>query len=229
MVPAAHAAFPGQNGKIVYRSDCVWTVNPDGSGATSLTGQSTCSALPLSVSPDGRRIAYSKSPSGGGPTQVWLMNSDGSNQAQLAIGLAPTWSPDGTKIAFIRQNSSPAGYAEIWSIESDGSNLKRLIGAYPTLPVTHFYNLKWSPDGTEFAIEALDIWTVAADGSSYLRITVSAPPCCDDRAVDPTWSPDSSTIAFKHGYCLGEDFCGGPDRARRQGRDGQANHPARYF
>jgi hypothetical protein len=58
----AHAAFPGQNGKIVYRGDCVWTVNPNGSGATSLTGQSSCSPLPLSVSPDGGRIACSPPP-----------------------------------------------------------------------------------------------------------------------------------------------------------------------
>src|SRR5687767_4152811 len=59
----AHAAFPGQNGKIVYVTvqpgefdRSIHTINPDGTGVTRLPGQHD---YPLAWSPSGARIAYS--------------------------------------------------------------------------------------------------------------------------------------------------------------------------
>ena len=38
LIAPAQASFPGQNGKIAFeRGRDVWTMNPDGSGATALT------------------------------------------------------------------------------------------------------------------------------------------------------------------------------------------------
>src|SRR5918993_3224110 len=65
------------------------------------------------------RIAFTRG------DHVWLMHADGSAQRRLTRGRHPTWSPDGSKIAFItarRQGSS----TQIWVIGADGRDLRRL-------------------------------------------------------------------------------------------------------
>jgi Tol biopolymer transport system component len=55
------------------------------------------------------------------------MNADGSNQTRLTYNNAsdsfPTWSPDGTRIAF---GSDRDGNDEIYIMNADGSNQIRL-------------------------------------------------------------------------------------------------------
>jgi Tol biopolymer transport system component len=59
-------------------------------------------------SPDGRSIAYQRA------GDIWVMNSDGTNQKKLTTGGgSPDWSPDGTKILFWGYRSNPAG---IWVV-----------------------------------------------------------------------------------------------------------------
>jgi Tol biopolymer transport system component len=59
-------------------------------------------------SPDGNKIAFSKSGSSIGDKQeIWMMNSDGSNPERLTSGMGdsfPSWSPDGQYIAFCRDS-----------------------------------------------------------------------------------------------------------------------------
>jgi len=75
------------------------------------------------------------------------MNVDGSNVRRLtyndAIDNKPSWSPDGTKIAFA---SDRDGNSEIYVMNADGTNQTRLTNN-PALdggPV-------WSPDSTKIA------------------------------------------------------------------------------
>ncbi len=78
---------------------------------------------------------------------------------------APSWSPDGTRIAF---HSNRAGDFDIWVCDSDGTNLTQLTSdtrsdAYPI----------WNSDGTRIAFTRdYEVWSVlAADGSDPVRIT----------------------------------------------------------
>lgn len=143
-------------------------------------------------SPDGRRIAYCFG-SGSGSEQVMVMNADGSGARALTAGpsrhLFVDWSPDGSKLAFMREY-------ELYTMNADGSDQRLLLAGFAR-------NLAWSPDGTMIAFEGGDwledqegnggdIWVVNADGSKPRNLTNSP----DSYDAGPAWSPDSATLAF---------------------------------
>jgi dipeptidyl aminopeptidase/acylaminoacyl peptidase len=59
----------------------------------------------------------------GGHSDIWVMQPDGSNAVNLTNDqiedVFPSWSPDGSKIAWTRGGRGPTG--EIWVMNSDGS------------------------------------------------------------------------------------------------------------
>jgi molecular chaperone DnaK len=82
-------------------------------------------------SPDGLRIAYTRSVPFGGKglwtSHIWVVNADGTGARAITSGPSkdwdPTWSPDGTWIAFTRgQSEHPA----IYCVRADGSDPRRL-------------------------------------------------------------------------------------------------------
>ncbi|CAG0947439.1 partial Tol-Pal system protein TolB, partial [Anaerolineae bacterium] len=100
----------------------------------------------------------------------------------------PTWSPDGTQIAFY---DDAYGRADIWVINADGSNLRQLT----------FFNSwdghpAWSPDGSKIAYISTgtgvyELWTMNADGANQTRVYYA-----QYGLLYPDWSPDGSKLIF---------------------------------
>jgi Tol biopolymer transport system component len=101
----------------------------------------------------------------------------------------PSWSPEGTKIAF---TSDRDGNQEIYVMNADGTEQTNLTND----PGSDNYP-DWSPDGSKIAFTSRrdgieEIYVMNTDGAGPTRLTDAS--CCWSR--NPSWSPDSTKIAF---------------------------------
>lgn len=137
-------------------------------------------------SSDGRRIAFSK----GG---LYVVSVDGSNQRMLnGEGRSPTWSPDDSQIAFVRQDG-------VYVMNADGADVRRLVGSESPNYDEPFYAAAWSPDGRIIAFGAFNspyygLFVMNADGSEPRA--VGQPYYTSYAPGRLAWSPDGSRLAF---------------------------------
>jgi WD40 repeat protein len=124
---------------------------------------------------------------GGG---IWVINSDGTGGARIPStqqnDTAPTWSPDGRQIAFVR---AAGRFNSLFVVNTDGTGLRQV-----TTGVT-VQDPEWSPDGARFAFgggPGSDVFVVNADGSGLRNLTASE----ISNAGNPSWSPDGTRIAY---------------------------------
>jgi hypothetical protein len=180
LVAAAPAAATPGNGRLAYMAGgSVYGVNPDGTAAALLHG----GVFPA-FSPDGTRFVFADWPA------IWVAAADGSNAQQIGTNFSPrgfSWSPDGTRIAFV-SGDFQGGFSVV-VVKADGSGATTVSAdASADAPPS------WSPDGTELAFattNATDIAVAKADGSGRRLLVQDA-----SRDTAPSWSPDGSQIAF---------------------------------
>ena len=157
--------------------------------------------------PDGKRLAFSPfgSDCAGAPvgTVICVMNADGTGVSGLPVPAASSqvglsWSPDGTRIAYVASGN-------LHAVKVDGSGDTTVTSG---VVVEGFP--RWSPDGGRIAFGCAvetgnsDICVVNADGSGLVRLTTD--PAADGR---PAWKPDGSAIVFSTTRS-GRDFNGNP-------------------
>jgi len=127
---------------------------------------------------DGRKLAVAAIGDG-----IFVMNADGTGFFQITFGntdRAPTWSPDGSQIAFERNGG-------VAIVNEDGSGLTILTRSTDDLGPA------WSPDGSKIAFSDLsDIFLMNPDGSDVERLTGGLV----SRDQQPAWSPDGEQIIF---------------------------------
>jgi Tol biopolymer transport system component len=152
-------------------------------------------------SPDGSRIAFLASIDG--VQGLYVMDRNGSN-VRLLMGrelgpvLNPSWSPDGTRIAYqTGGGQSSQTLYDIWTVDAvTGGNRQNLTG---DMGFADQLTPAWSPQFASgssriaFAHRANGverIWTMRADGTDKREITAGV---LDEQ---PSWSPDGQTIVF---------------------------------
>ncbi|GAA4278694.1 DUF5050 domain-containing protein [Aquimarina mytili] len=172
----------------------IHTMNSDGTNRKRLTRAKDKWDNAPDWSPDGKKIVFAreyKDSEGVWHPEIWIMNSDGSEQTQIKSlkGSNPYFTPDG-RIVFsweFDDRSSAISIADI-----DGKNIIRL---------THNNDAKeWhpdvSPDGKQIAFMSdrdgnFEIYVMDIDGSNQKRLTNN-----DVRDSMPSWSPDGSQLIF---------------------------------
>ena len=125
----------------------------------------------LGVAPNGDRIAFVSNRTGS--KEIWIANSDGSEQTQLtffngpSVG-SPRWSPDGKQIAF---DGYASGSSDIYVMPADGGKPARV-----TSDAANEVRPSWSHDG-QWIYFGWDkggqsqIWKIHPSGAEPVQVT----------------------------------------------------------
>jgi Tol biopolymer transport system component len=201
----------------------VFVVNVDGTGLTQVDPNGE----DVAWSPDGTQLAETRAlfdATGNiDNVAIWVMRADGSGAHQVTlVGLhcpnacangaqdnQANWSPNGTRLAFLRDTyTSPEQFA-IFSVAVDGSDLQRVT------PVgMNVGDPDWSPDGGLIAFQSppeanqggeQNIFTIHPEGSGLTQLTshLSSSPDGKQGTNQASWSPDGTQIVFSHNPGLG--------------------------
>lgn len=136
-------------------------------------------------SPDGSQIVYLRTP------HVSVMNSDGTNQRNITKGglanrLWPTWSSDGTKIAYI--SDIDGNNMQVYIINVDGSGNNRLTDDFNWV-----FDPTFSPDGKKILYSSeTGISVIEIDGTNHINLFEGG--IFSNNGLN--WSPDGSKILF---------------------------------
>ena len=199
----------------------IWVMDIDGSHPEMVTDSRTIADCRRpSWSPDGSRLVFSafsekneEGPGCGGMDLLAQCTQDlhivdldsrgiapdvgrrefGRLTRDPMTGYYPAWSPDGRRIAFVKDDPRTSIHTGgLWVVDVDGTNLRQLTAAGRAADKP-----SWSPDGSRilyYRINQRELSVIDADGAGSPVDLFN-----DGRwGTWPAWSPDGSKIAYKY-------------------------------
>jgi TolB protein len=198
----------------------IYLMSSDGTNVQRLTNNDSGDAFPA-LSPDGKKVIFDSNrlrlPTEPlNTSDLFLMNTDGTEQMWLIRGSSATWSPDSKYMAYHASASgtglpikpdpgAPTSDSDIFVANVDDL-MARVAGPQN---ITNNgsdaidEDADWSPDGTKIAFTShppsdnpinpihAEIYVINPDGTGLTRLTFND---YEERA--PSWSPDGSRIVF---------------------------------
>lgn len=219
MSAPAGAAWPGSNGRIVYRAlkpgfeaegqgalGLAWTTGQPGDAPHALTADPT-DADPQ-VSPDGRSIAFARQvdpqqPGAAAHSAVFILGFDESGARQLTEPPEecwdgkPTFDFKGERLFFIRHCRGSARGTATWSVKVDGGDLRKLEGRRARSGASVI-----SPTGRQVVFirrlgDGQHLISMRPDGSR--KRDLSSRLSGEKRVESPDFSPNGRVIVFSTG------------------------------
>jgi Tol biopolymer transport system component len=196
---------PDKRKLLFQRDDNLYVMNADGSGQMQLAEvrsddpEEGSGIDSYRWSPDGRTVAFASWACDAGHCIQFgglsVVRADGSGEIALTgFAWAPSWSPDGRRIAYMWDIPGQAE-SKIRVINADGSGDTELQNT------SWASNPDWSPDGSRIVftqgLAQTDVFLMKPDGTGLVNLGI---PGSDD--FSPRWSPDGMRIVFTTGDLL---------------------------
>ena len=192
-VGATAAAWSPDGCRIAYSAaQTLYLANADGSEATPIFTSPAGIDYPV-WSPDGHQLLFVQAPGIG--ARIWRINIDGTSPALLTADsvtmISPSWSSDGTLIAFGRSMSKfQTTPYELVVVSSSGTN--------PRVVATNVaQGAAWTPAvhrlayATPSIVGGFELRTVSADGTDERYVTNMA-----HSMFDMAWAPAGDSLFF---------------------------------
>ncbi len=156
----------------------------------------------LAVAPKGGRVAYLFAATVGAELRIVGLDGTGAiavKQEGMESTAAPSWSPEGARLAFLR--SEGMFDEQVYVVDAEGKGLEKI-----TSSEEHKTALTWSPGGGKLAFRGAspveeegggksynlgDLWVVDVSGGEPTRLTSALG---DVRAF--AWSPDGANLVY---------------------------------
>lgn len=164
----------------------LYTMDADGANITRLL-TSDANDFGAQLSPDATQLLFTRR-TAQGYSEVHLLDVGASESRLVVPGSLPSWSPDGTTIAY---TSIEEGNAEIYLIDPNGFN-RRPLTDHPGRD----YAASWSPDGEFIAFKSnrdsdTALYVIRPDGTELRRLVTA-----DVTAHAPSWSQDGAQLLY---------------------------------
>lgn len=189
---------------LTYRSTSIWLADPDTGSSRQLTPwHNGLDYFPSSFSPDGSTLAASRT-TGAGKVAAVALRLDGGESTLIADHAAePVYSPDGSRIAFLRGNrrtlrrrngTFTANFTDLFVMSRDGSGVRQLTFTPNALEVWP----GWDPSGERLVYTRIGTGSEVASlgiGDSVMEINADG-TCTTNVLASPrlgfygaTWQP----------------------------------------